>query len=126
MLIPEMMKDLYFIDFVPEEHFNNNQYKVIKRYEGKISDNVQSILSEVLQTQNIGEIEETSEELNFYGNSKKPYYVITNLATKSIPRQETRNCWILVLYDKRWIIFLNQLTPFFKRSSQEVYLQIHW
>ena len=110
-------QDLYMLDFVPEEHFNNNQYKVIKRYEGKISDNVESILSEILQTQNIGEIEETSEEYNFYGNSKKPYYVVTNLATKSIPAdKEPGTVAGFLFYMTRDGFFFKSIDSFFKQD----------
>ena len=116
-------QDLYFLDFVPEEHFNNNQYKVIKRYEGKISDNVQSILSEVLQTQNIGEIEETSEELNFYGNSKKPYFVVTNLATKSIPADKTPGTVAgFLFYMTRDGFFFKSIDSFFKKEPVKKFI----
>ena len=110
-------QDMYFLDFVPEEHFNNNQYGVIKRYQGKISDNVQTILSEVLQTENIAEIEETSEEYNFFGNSRKPYFVITNLASKSIPAdKEPGTVAGFLFYMTRDGFYFKSIDSFFKKE----------
>ena len=47
---PGTQSDRYMIDFASQEYFSNELTRVVKRYEGKISDHVTSVLSEVLQT----------------------------------------------------------------------------
>ena len=80
-------KDVYSVDFSPKELFANEQSRVIKRYDGKISENIKTILRDVLKT-NIKEdnIDETAINYNFIGNDRKPFYVCTWLASKSIPQ----------------------------------------
>ena len=43
--LPGTQKDIYGIDFTSRELFANEQCRVVKRYEGKISDNVSDILT---------------------------------------------------------------------------------
>lgn len=80
--------DMFTIDAVSKEFFSNEMTRVVKRYEGKISESVTKILKEVLKanfkSQNI---EETSNTYNFIGNDRKPFYVCTWLGTKSIPSE---------------------------------------
>ena len=80
------MKDIFVLDLVSSEFIANEQTRVTKRYDGKISDHVQSILQDVLKdTGNAPEIESTAINYNFIGNSRKPLYVCTWLASKSVP-----------------------------------------
>lgn len=60
-------------------------FRVKKTYKGKISDSVTSILTNVLKTQKPLDIEETINNLNFNGCTKKPFVVINNLAIQSVP-----------------------------------------
>ena len=85
--VPGTQQDIYVIDFASKEFFGNTQTRVVKRYEGKISDHVQSILTEVLPTAGTLDIDETSLEYNFIGNDRKPFYVCTWLASKAVPSQ---------------------------------------
>ena len=82
---PGTQQDLYYIDFASKDLFKNETTRVTKRYEGKISDHVQEILSDVLETDAQSDVDDTSLEYNFYGNSKKPFYTLTWLASKSVP-----------------------------------------
>ena len=75
----------YFMSFCTEEQFTNNSERVKKRYEGKISEHVSSIMSDILQTKNEVDVDETSLEYNFSGNNRKPFYVCTWLASKAVP-----------------------------------------
>jgi len=75
----------YFVSFCSEEQFTNNSERVNKRYEGKISEHVSSIMSDILQTKNEVDVDETSLEYNFNGNRRKPFYVCTWLASKAVP-----------------------------------------
>lgn len=85
--IPGTQKDIYFLDLVSLEHFNNDQVRVVKRYkEAPISTHVSSILRDVLQSQSELDVDTTSLNYNFYGNDRKPFYICTWLASKSIPQ----------------------------------------
>ena len=81
--LPGTQKDVYIVDFTSKEYFANTQTRVVKRYEGKISDHVNSILTDVLQTQGVEQVDETSLEYNFVGNDRKPFYVCTWLTQSS-------------------------------------------
>jgi len=84
-------KDVYVLDFVPRELFANEQCRVVKRYDGKISENIKKILekdtskSAGIKTKKKLNIDETNLEYNFIGNDRKPFYVCTWLASKAVP-----------------------------------------
>ena len=82
---PGTSQDVYFLDFASKEFFANEQTRVVKRYEGNIGDNVEKILKDVLKVEADIEIDNTGAPYNFIGNDKKPFYVCTWLASKSIP-----------------------------------------
>ena len=84
---PGTQTDVYFLDFASKEYFANEQTRVVKRYEGKISDNVTTILQDVLQTDMKIDADTTAVPFNFIGNEKKPFYTCTWLASKSIPEK---------------------------------------
>ena len=89
--LPGTQKDIYGIDFAPRELFANEQCRVVRRYEGKISDNVSDILRKStskdagIKTEKEVNCDETLVPYNFIGNDRKPFYVCTWLASKSIP-----------------------------------------
>ena len=83
---PGSQKDVYFLDFSSRESFSNEKTRVTKRYDGKISQHVEDILTQVLQTNNRIDIDETAVDYNFIGNSRKPFKVCTWLASKAIPQ----------------------------------------
>ena len=84
-------KDVYFIDFASREFFANEQTRVVKRYEGNIGDNVEKILKDVLKVTTDIEIDNTAVPYNFIGNDRKPFYICTWLASKSIPEVTTED-----------------------------------
>ena len=84
---PGTQQDLYFIDFASPEYFANSQTRVVRRYEGKISEHISSILGDVLPVQGSVDVDETSLEYNFIGNDRKPFYVCTWLASKAVPAE---------------------------------------
>ena len=92
--IPGTQKDVYAIDFTSRECFANEQCRVVRRYEGKISDNVKDILKKSIskdagiKTEKEVDVDETLIPYNFIGNDKKPFYICTWLASKSIPMLE--------------------------------------
>ena len=82
---PDTTKDVYFLDFASREFFANEQTRVVKRYEGNIGDNIEKILKDVLKVTTDIEIDNTAVPYNFIGNDRKPFYICTWLASKSIP-----------------------------------------
>ena len=90
---PGTQQDLYSIDYVPREHFANEQSRVVKRYDGNISDNIKAILTEPLfqdkglLTKKEVKVDDTMIDYNFIGNDRKPFYVCTWLASKSVPTE---------------------------------------
>ena len=81
---PDTTKDVYFLDFASREFFANEQTRVVKKYEGNIGDNVQKILRDVLKVTTNIDIDNTSAPYNFIGNDRKPFYICTWLASKSV------------------------------------------
>ena len=92
-VIAGTQKDVYAIDFTSRELFANEQCRVCRRYDGKISENVKKILTEAtssdvgIKTKKKVTVDETAINYNFIGNDRKPFYVCTWLASKSIPAE---------------------------------------
>ena len=83
---PGTTRDMFMLDLCSKEYFANEQTRVVKRYEGKISDNVINILTQVLKADAaVLDVDSTAIEYNFIGNDRKPLYVCTWLASKSVP-----------------------------------------
>ena len=80
---PGTVKENFILNLTSVEYVNNELTRVVKRYQGKISDNVKSILSDVLKTSTTVTVDDTAIDYNFYGNDRKPFYVCTWLASKS-------------------------------------------
>ena len=84
-VVSDTLESNYFLDLASEELFKNDLKRVVKRYDGKISENVKKIMSETLSVD--VDVDETLINYNFIGNNRKPLYVCTWLASKSIPAQ---------------------------------------
>jgi len=82
---PTTGKDVFLLDLCTLEYINNEKTRVIKRYDNSISDNVSKILKEVLGTTKLVDVDPTSVPYNFIGNERKPFYICTWLASKSVP-----------------------------------------
>ena len=92
-------KDVFIIDFASKEYFANEQSRVIARYEGKISEHVNSIVTNMGGT--IENIDNTSLNYNFIGNDRKPFYTCTWLASKAVPDQDVGTRAGYVFYQTR-------------------------
>ena len=67
---PGTQQDIYYLDLASREYFANEQTRVLKRYEGSISQNVESILKDVLEIE--GEIGlKPINTVNIKGNDAK-------------------------------------------------------
>lgn len=84
-------KAVYTLELVSKEYLKNESTRVVKRYDGKISESVRKILKEVLETNKELDIELTDNNYNFIGTSKKPIWTILWLAKKSVPQKESSN-----------------------------------
>ena len=84
-VVSDSIENNYFMDLASEQLFKNDLSRVVKRYDGKISDNITKIMKEHLDTD--VDVDETLINYNFIGNTRKPLYVCTWLAAKSIPAQ---------------------------------------
>ena len=90
-VIPGTQKDVYSLDFSSREFFANEQCRVVRRYDGKISENIKDILQKNtsadvgLKTKKKVNVDETAINYNFIGNDRKPFHVCTWLASKSVP-----------------------------------------
>ena len=84
-VLTDTTRSIFTLDLCTKEYLGNEQTRVVKRYSGKISETVSKILTDVLKTTTPLDIEETSNSYNFIGNIKKPFYIVTWLASRSIP-----------------------------------------
>ena len=87
-------KDVFFLDLWSKEAVDNQLTRVMKRYEGKISDHVRDILKNVLKTKMPLDIDETistsgsaNNDFNFLGDDRRPFYTCTWLARKAVPAE---------------------------------------
>ena len=84
-VVSDTLENNYFLDLASEQYFKNDLSRVVKRYDGKISESVTKIMKEQLDTD--VDVDETLINYNFIGNNKKPLYICTWLASKSVPAQ---------------------------------------
>jgi len=109
------LKDVFAIDLVSREFINNEKVRVTERYDGPISESALKIMKlltkgspteadlqgvetvDQLQITSekfpegripVPEIQKTEGNYNFIGNSKKPLYVLSWLASKSVSQNK--------------------------------------
>lgn len=80
------------LELVSKEYILNEKIRVNKRYDGKLSNHVRDILTnqKYLGTEKKVDIEETSNNFNFFGNNKKPFYSINWLSKKGVSSQNQK------------------------------------
>ena len=79
-------KKMFVLDLVTKEYWTNEETRVTKRYNGNPGNHVKDILQNILGV-NTFEVENSSRNYNFIGNTKKPLYTCTWLASKSATSQ---------------------------------------
>ena len=81
-------KGMVSLDLVSKEFIMNEKgcTRVVKRMDGKISDNVNSIFKNNLKTEKKLDVEETENNFNFIPNNKKPMYILDWISKKSVPK----------------------------------------
>ena len=83
-------KSVVTLNLVSEEFIRNEEgASVINvRMDGKLSDHITNILENFLITEKELDIEETSNNYNFVGNNKKPYYTMNWLSKFGVPSKD--------------------------------------
>ena len=79
-------KSLVQLDLTSKEFIMNEKVRLNERFDGKISEHIKKILTDpnYLGTEKKVDVEETSNNYNFIGNNRKPYYVMNWLSKKSV------------------------------------------
>jgi hypothetical protein len=79
-------KSIVQLDLTSKEFIMNEKVRLNKRFDGKISDHIQKILTDpnYLGTKKKVDVEETSNNYNFIGNNRKPYYAMNWLSKKAV------------------------------------------
>ena len=77
-------KSMVNINLVSKEFIMNEKARVKRRFDGKLSDHISSVVSEELESDKDVQIESTINNLNTIGNSTKPFYFINNLCKKGV------------------------------------------
>ena len=80
-------KETFTLNLVSREAITNETIRVGKRFptSQKISDSVKDICKNYLSSDKLYDVDETQNPYGFIGNMKKPFTVITWLASKSVP-----------------------------------------
>tara|TARA_B100002019_G_scaffold173746_1_gene150183 strand:+ start:982 stop:2319 length:1338 start_codon:yes stop_codon:yes gene_type:complete len=85
-VMSETKREVFTLNLVSKEALMNETNRVKLRYTGNIRDSVNTILTNVLKTDkfNFSNFDEVKNSYDFIGNNKKPFWVITWLASKCI------------------------------------------
>ena len=80
-------KNVINLNLVSEEFLRNEmgESRLRSRFNGNISDNIEKIFKDRLKSKKPLDIERTSNDYNFLGNGRKPYYMLNLLSKQSIP-----------------------------------------
>ncbi len=86
-LTDDSNKSLANLDLVSKEYIMNEKFRLNTRFNGKISEHVNKILTEkdYFATKKKVDIEDTSNNYNFLGQNKKGYYTINWLCKYAVP-----------------------------------------
>jgi len=82
-------RESFVLNLVSREAITNETQRVGKKFPSsqKISDSVKNIIKESLLSEKNIDVDETQNPYGFYGNLKKPFYLLTWLASKSVPAE---------------------------------------
>jgi len=87
-VLEDTRKEVVILNLKSKEFILNEKVRLRKRYDGKISDHVNMILTDTvgegLGTDKKIEVEETANNYNFIGNNLKSFYTINWLSKKAI------------------------------------------
>ena len=91
-LSDDTTKSMVQLELVSREFILNEKIRLNERFDGKISDHIKKILTaqNYLATKKKVDIEETSNNYNFIGNNRKPYYAMNWLSKKAISEKNQK------------------------------------
>ena len=80
-------KETFTLNLVSREAITNETVRVGKKFPSaqKISDSVEDIVKNYLSSDKLYDMDETQNPYGFIGNMRKPFTVLTMLASKSVP-----------------------------------------
>jgi len=83
----ESNKTMVVCSLVSEAFAKNDNTSIFERFDGKISDHVEKILTDenYLATEKELDIEVTTNDLSEFGLRRKPYFMLNTFAKKSVP-----------------------------------------
>ena len=86
-VISETQRESFTLNLVSREAITNETARVSKKYPTNltIDQSVNLILKNVLKTDQIGKLDKSINKYGFIGNMKKPFNVLTWLASKAVP-----------------------------------------
>ncbi len=85
-VLQEEQRESFLLNLVSREAITNETTRVMKRYNGTISNSVNKILKDVLVVdESRYTVENTRGSYNFVGNLRKPFSTLISLASKSVP-----------------------------------------
>tara|TARA_B100001094_G_scaffold202372_1_gene196293 strand:- start:3036 stop:4289 length:1254 start_codon:yes stop_codon:yes gene_type:complete len=119
-VVSDSIENNYSIDFASEQFFKNDLSRVVKRYDGKISENVKKIMKDQLDTD--VDVDETLINYNFIGNNRKPLYVCTWLASKSIPAQPGEGTAGYLFFETQDGFKFKSIDGLFEQSPKKKYV----
>ena len=85
-------KSMVALELASKEYLMNEKVRLNTRYDGKLSDHIEKILTDenLLATEKTIDIEHTSNNYNFIGNNKKPFYTINWLSMRSVSAENQK------------------------------------
>ena len=82
-------KESFVLNLVSREAITNETVRVGKKFPSseKISDSVKEIVKDYLKSEKNIDVDDTQNPYGFIGNLRKPFYLLTWLASKSVPAE---------------------------------------
>ena len=80
-------REMFVLNLISREAITNETVRVGKKFPSsqKISDSVEDIIKNYLSSDKLFDMDETQNPYGFIGNMRKPFTVLTMLASKSVP-----------------------------------------
>ena len=122
-VLSETKRESFTLNLVSKEAIANEVSHVKLRYEGNIRDSVKTILSNVLKTDkfNFNTFDEVKNSYEFVGNNKKPFWVITWLASKCISTIANQSAGFVFFQTKDGFRF-KSLDKLVKKKAKATYV----
>ena len=123
-VIAETQKESFTLHLVPREAITNETVRVTRKYPTSLSidGSVEKILKEVLQSKKIGKIDKTSNKYGFIGNMRKPFTILTWLASKSVPTESKDGTAGFLFYQTKDGFNFRSIDEMNKEKSKATYI----